>query len=116
MKNEQIENFLNNSKKDKIKDRIMIEWANINYKIKIKIKERKKIADLEYREIQENEDKKILNDINGFALPQEVLAIMGPSGCGKTSLLNIIAHRQLPTDNNHKITRDVNLIEIGKSK
>ena len=36
MKYEQTEGFLNNSKKEKIKDKIMIEWANIDYKIKIK--------------------------------------------------------------------------------
>jgi hypothetical protein len=34
--------------------------------------------------------KIILNNIQGFALPNELLAIVGPSGCGKTSLLNIL--------------------------
>jgi ABC-type glutathione transport system ATPase component len=51
--------------------------------------------------------KIILNNIQGFALPNELLAIVGPSGCGKTSLLNIIASRQLPNDKKHHITRDV---------
>jgi ABC-type multidrug transport system ATPase subunit len=51
--------------------------------------------------------KTILRNINGFAMPGELLAIMGPSGCGKTSLLNIIADRQLPGQKNHEIIRDV---------
>ena len=36
---------------------------------------------------------KILNDISGFALPCEVLAIIGPAGCGKTSLLSVLSDR-----------------------
>ena len=34
--------------------------------------------------------KQVLFNINGFAKPGQLMAIMGASGCGKTSLLNIL--------------------------
>jgi len=37
--------------------------------------------------------KKILTNINGYAKPKEMIAIMGASGSGKTSLLNVLAQR-----------------------
>ena len=37
--------------------------------------------------------KTILTNNNGYAKPNEVLAIMGSSGSGKTSLLNVLAQR-----------------------
>lgn len=33
----------------------------------------------------------ILQGLNGYARPSEVLAIMGPSGCGKSTLLDTLA-------------------------
>jgi len=35
--------------------------------------------------------KQILFNVEGFAKPKEVFAIMGSSGSGKTTLLNILA-------------------------
>ncbi|XP_023321334.1 protein white [Eurytemora carolleeae] len=38
-------------------------------------------------------DVKLLDNVSGFALPGEFLAIMGSSGAGKTTLLNTLTHR-----------------------
>nr|QTW43726.1 ABCG-like protein 3 [Eurytemora affinis] len=38
-------------------------------------------------------DVKLLDNVSGFALPGEFLAIMGSSGAGKTTLLNALTHR-----------------------
>lgn len=35
--------------------------------------------------------KQILTKSNGFAKPNELMAVMGASGSGKTSLLNVLA-------------------------
>lgn len=35
--------------------------------------------------------KKILHNLQGYAKPKEILAIMGGSGSGKTTTLNIFA-------------------------
>ena len=37
--------------------------------------------------------KQILTNANGYAKPNEMIAIMGASGSGKTSLLNVLAQR-----------------------
>jgi len=59
-------------------------------------------------EIYDDPSKKyILTNMNGFALPGEILAIMGPSGSGKTSLLNVISNRQIPKESTHKVKRSV---------
>ncbi len=107
--NEQKECLIENVKKEKIIEKIMLEWSNINYTIDMPVKKSKvaaSLADVESGEKSQNK-KTILNSVEGFALPQEVLAIMGPSGCGKTSLLNIIADRQLSSSSAHSITKEV---------
>ena len=37
--------------------------------------------------------KTVLNQVSGYAIPRQVLALIGPSGSGKTSLLNAISGR-----------------------
>jgi ABC-type glutathione transport system ATPase component len=107
-----VDSKLNRKKKEKI----FLEWSNINYTIFNKSKNNKVHAIIDPElpvsenslNSSENFDKKvILHNIEGFAVPNELLAIMGPSGCGKTTLLNIIAHRQLSNDKSHIITREV---------
>lgn len=100
----------------KKKDKIFLEWSNINYTIVTKCKNKKVQPQMdpelpvgEYipNATTPTNHKIILKNIEGFAVPNELLAIMGPSGCGKTSLLNIIAHRQLTNDKSHIISREV---------
>jgi len=45
----------------------------------------------------------LLNNVNGYVRPGQLLAIMGPSGAGKTTMLNILAGRAY----NQKITGEV---------
>jgi ABC-type multidrug transport system ATPase subunit len=107
--NEHREGLIEKTKKEKIVEKIMLQWSNINYTIDLPIKKSKvQVADLESGEKPKNK-RIILNNVEGFALPEEVLAILGPSGCGKTSLLNIIADRQLPSGSSHTISKEVSL-------
>lgn len=53
--------------------------------------------------------KTILNDLNGFFLSSELVALMGPSGAGKTTLLECLSMK-----NRHGVTGD--LIVVGKPR
>lgn len=77
---------------------IFLEFENMSYTIsnQVKIDNVKKI-----------QTTKIVDNITGYALPNQILAILGPSGSGKTSLLNIIASRQLPQGKEHSISGEV---------
>lgn len=115
----------NETTQNTFKERILIKWNNIHYEVKVPLKLKKKgssnsvasAPSMGSYDLSKNSNsispdgpttqKIILNNIEGYALPNEVLAIMGPSGCGKTTLLNIIAHRQLPQGANHTITKNV---------
>ncbi|KAJ5669299.1 ABC multidrug transporter atrF [Penicillium macrosclerotiorum] len=51
-------------------------------------------TDVEYTVPYGNGTRKLLNNVNGFAKPGVMIALMGASGAGKTTLLNTLAQRQ----------------------
>ncbi|KAJ5092359.1 hypothetical protein NUU61_007229, partial [Penicillium alfredii] len=51
-------------------------------------------SNVEYTVPYGNGTRKLLNDVNGFAKPGVMIALMGASGAGKTTLLNTLAQRQ----------------------
>lgn len=51
-------------------------------------------TNVEYTVPYGNGTRKLLNDVNGFAKPGVMIALMGASGAGKTTLLNTLAQRQ----------------------
>ncbi|EQC42055.1 hypothetical protein SDRG_00898 [Saprolegnia diclina VS20] len=63
--------------------KITLEWKNVSKVVKIKNTATKQV-----------EDKVILNDLSGIAVPGELVVMMGPSGAGKSSLLDVISGRQ----------------------
>ena len=52
-------------------------WENVNYSVPY-----------------QGGERKLLNDVNGYAKPGVMIALMGASGAGKTTLLNTLAQRQ----------------------
>lgn len=59
----------------------ILQWRDLNYTIRKKQILGKKI------------EKKIINNVFGFAKKGEITALVGKSGAGKTSLLNILAQK-----------------------
>ncbi|CAG8274635.1 unnamed protein product [Penicillium salamii] len=54
----------------------IFQWQDLSYDIKIK-----------------NEDRRILDNVNGWVKPGTATALMGVSGAGKTTLLDVLATR-----------------------
>uniref|UniRef100_K3X5A5 ABC transporter domain-containing protein n=1 Tax=Globisporangium ultimum (strain ATCC 200006 / CBS 805.95 / DAOM BR144) TaxID=431595 RepID=K3X5A5_GLOUD len=78
----QIETPKNGSKHQTDAPKFTLEWKNLSLKVNVK---NEKTKDMQ--------EKVILNDVNGYAKPGELLVIMGPSGAGKSSLLDCISGR-----------------------
>ncbi|KAJ5667477.1 ABC multidrug transporter atrF [Penicillium longicatenatum] len=51
-------------------------------------------SNVEYTVPYGNGTRKLLNNVNGYAKPGVMIALMGASGAGKTTLLNTLAQRQ----------------------
>jgi ATP-binding cassette subfamily G (WHITE) protein 2 (SNQ2) len=49
---------------------------------------------LDYHVRHEGAEKQLLREINGFAKPGHLLALMGTSGAGKTTLMDVLARRK----------------------
>ncbi|GLD98845.1 hypothetical protein PINS_up007563 [Pythium insidiosum] len=62
--------------------KLKLEWRGLTLRAAIKNPKTKA-----------TDEKIILNDVNGYASPGELLVIMGPSGAGKSSLLDCISGR-----------------------
>lgn len=62
--------------------RLTLEWKDLHLQVQSKDPTTK-----------ETKEKTILDRVNGFAVPGELLVIMGPSGAGKSTLLDCISGR-----------------------
>ena len=51
-------------------------------------------TDVEYSVPYDGGSRKLLNNVNGYAKPGVMVALMGASGAGKTTLLNTLSQRQ----------------------
>lgn len=51
-------------------------------------------TDVEFSVPYEGGQRKLLNNVNGYAKPGVMIALMGASGAGKTTLLNTLSQRQ----------------------
>jgi ABC-type multidrug transport system fused ATPase/permease subunit len=96
-----------------INNSVFFEFQNISYSLMSP--KNKLINDSEesLKTLEKSTDNRnfILNEITGYALPKQVLAIIGPTGSGKSSLLSILADRLLCEDNKaFKINRNVKVI------
>lgn len=58
------------------KQTAIFHWSNVVYDIKIK-----------------NEDRRLLDRVDGWVKPRTLTALMGVSGAGKTTLLDVLANR-----------------------
>lgn len=67
------------SEKKNLREPVALEWTDLRFSVG---------------------ERTILDNVGGFALPGQVLALMGPSGAGKSTLLNMLAGRLLPSKTN----------------
>lgn len=60
---------------------VSIAWQNIKYTVKV-------------GKGKQQQDKVLLNGINGVCRPGTLIALMGATGAGKTTLLDVLAQRK----------------------
>lgn len=76
-----------------------VRWNDLSYTVRPKF----------YQDIWRKKSKTILNNLNGFFLSGELIALMGPSGAGKTTLLECLCLK-----NKEGVTGDI--MVVGKPK
>lgn len=87
---------------------MFLSWHNLDFAVPLMRADKQKVATQRklfpnvalgsnnmvagmYLSARDKDMKEIIHNVNGYAKPREMVAIMGPSGSGKTSLLNVLA-------------------------
>ncbi|GJQ14886.1 hypothetical protein GpartN1_g6677.t1 [Galdieria partita] len=67
---------------------VYMTWTNLSYFVKVSRKYAKEKTGQDTNELQ------LLHDVNGYAVPGRMIALVGASGAGKTTLLDVLAQRK----------------------
>jgi len=67
---------------------VYMTWTKLSYFVKVSRKYAKEKTGQDTNELQ------LLHDVNGYAVPGRMIALVGASGAGKTTLLDVLAQRK----------------------